>query len=205
MSTAGCRGSLRSWITGAAGLVAAAALGWIAVAALTSPSSDAGPVILTDHHGEAMTLADLEGRYPVVVFGYTYCPDVCPMSLNDVTQALEAFHDAAPQRARNVTPVFITVDPERDDPAAMRDYVSFFHPRTVGLTGSKQAIGRVADEFGVYYQKTKAPDMSDYLVDHTAIIFILGPDGEPIESFPYDIGIDRISAEMDKHVDYVDY
>jgi protein SCO1/2 len=131
-----------------------------------------GPFSLVDHTGRAVTEADFAGRFLLVYFGFTYCPDVCPTELGTIAAALDALED---QGAR-VTPVLITVDPERDTPEALADYVSRFHPRMVGLTGTPQQIAAVARAYRVFYAKVNRPEMTQYLVDHSSFIYLVGPD-----------------------------
>jgi protein SCO1/2 len=112
-----------------------------------------GPFELTDATGATVTAQDLHGSYSLVFFGYTHCPDVCPMTLRNVSQALDAVAEAQPAKAKAVQPVFITLDPKRDDVARMRDYVANFHPRLIGLTGDPAAVERAADAYHVAYEK----------------------------------------------------
>jgi protein SCO1/2 len=132
-----------------------------------------GPFRLTDHTGRAVTEADFAGRFMLIYFGFTYCPDVCPTELGTMAAAID---ELGPQGDR-VTPVLITVDPERDTPAALADYVSRFHPRLVGLTGTAEQIAQVARSYRVYYSKVQRPDMTAYLMDHSSFIYLVGPDG----------------------------
>lgn len=131
-----------------------------------------GPFNLVDHTGRAVTEADFAGRFLLVYFGFTYCPDVCPTELGTIAAALDALEE---QGAR-VTPVLITVDPERDTPEALADYVSRFHPRMVGLTGTPQQIAAVARAYRIFYAKVNRPEMTQYLVDHSSFIYLVGPD-----------------------------
>ena len=121
--------------------------------ARTAGQAIGGPFELTDTQGETVTAQDLEGRYSLVFFGYTHCPDVCPMTLRNLSQALDVVGEEQPAKAKRVTPVFITVDPARDDVSRMRDYVANFHPRLVGLTGDKAAIAQAAGAYHVSYKK----------------------------------------------------
>ena len=143
-----------------------------------------GPFALTDQFGKPRTDADFRGHYMLVFFGFTNCPDICPVELQTISDALDQL-DA--QRAANVTPIFITVDPERDTPEALRTYVANFHPRLVALTGSVESIGAVAKAYRVYYAKatgTNAPsDPSAYILDHTAVVYLMGPQGEYVTHF----------------------
>jgi protein SCO1/2 len=132
-----------------------------------------GPFQLTDHTGRAVTEADFAGRFMLVYFGFTYCPDVCPTELGTIAAALDALEEAG----ERVTPVLVTVDPERDTPAALADYVSRFHPRMVGLTGTPEQVAAVARAYRVFYAKVQRPEMSQYLMDHSSFIYLVGPDG----------------------------
>ncbi len=154
-----------------------------------SSSSDSGPSVggpftLVNHKGETVTEKDFLGKYMLVFFGYTYCPDVCPTALSDMAAVLDMLGE---EKAQKVVPVFISVDPARDTPEHLAEYVSFFHPRTVGLTGTEEQIKAVAREYRVYYRKNDPAgnDPQDYLVDHTSIIYLMGPDGKLVTHFSH--------------------
>ncbi len=132
-----------------------------------------GPFTLVNTAGETVTEASFRGRWMLVYFGYTYCPDVCPTELQTMSAALDRLGPLAEQ----VVPVFITVDPERDTPAALAEYVKLFDERMLGLTGSKEQIAAAAKSYRVYYARAKAKDMTDYLMDHSSFIYLIGPDG----------------------------
>jgi cytochrome oxidase Cu insertion factor (SCO1/SenC/PrrC family) len=132
-----------------------------------------GPFQLVDQTGRAVTEADFAGRFMLVYFGFTYCPDVCPTELGAMVAALDELGDAAAR----VTPIFITVDPDRDTPEAMADYVARFDPRLVGLTGTPEQIAAAARAYRVFYAKVQRPEMTQYLVDHSSFIYLVGPDG----------------------------
>ena len=112
-----------------------------------------GPFALTDQDGKAVTDASFAGKYRIVYFGYTFCPDVCPLDAQNIGAALKLLEKTDPTLARNIVPIVITVDPARDTPAVMKQFVSAFHPRMVGLTGSPEEIARVAKEYGVYFKR----------------------------------------------------
>jgi protein SCO1/2 len=131
-----------------------------------------GPFQLVDHTGRTVTEADFAGRFALLYFGYTYCPDVCPTELGTVAAAMDLLGD----QADRVTPVLVTIDPERDTPAGLADYVSRFHPRRVGLTGTPEQVAAAARAYRVYYAKVNRPDMSQYLMDHSSFIYLVGPD-----------------------------
>jgi len=151
--------------------------------------SEAAPTIgggfaLTDQFGKPRTDADFRGQYMLVFFGFTNCPDICPIELQTMSEALDQL-DA--KDAAKVTPIFITVDPARDTPEALRAYAGNFHPRLVALTGTADAIGSVAKAYRVYYARatgTTAPnDPSAYILDHTAVVYLMGPNGEFVTHF----------------------
>jgi protein SCO1/2 len=126
----------------------------------TASRAIGGAFELTDTQGDTVTAQDLRGGYSLVFFGYTHCPDVCPMTLQNMSQALDVVGEAQPGKAEQVTPVFITVDPARDDVARMRDYVANFHPRLIGLTGDAAAIRQAAEAYHVSYKKVDPEDVA---------------------------------------------
>ena len=140
-----------------------------------------GPFSLTDHNGRAVTDADFRGKYMLVFFGYTYCPDVCPTELQVMTYAV----DSMGSKGERINPIFISIDPERDTPEILRAYVENFSPRLVGLTGSPEQIAAVAKAYRAYYKKSGNTDTSDYLMDHSSIIYLMGPDGLFLKHFTY--------------------
>ncbi len=149
-----------------------------------------GPFTLLDSAGVTRTNADFPGQYLLVFFGYTFCPDVCPITLQTVGSAL----DRLGKQAEKVTPIFITVDPERDTPERMGKYVSSFHPRLVGLSGSNEQIAAVAKAYRVYYAKSGEDE--DYLLDHSAILFFMSPDGRYLTHFRSDDSAEKMAAGM---------
>ncbi|MEZ5933649.1 MAG: SCO family protein [Alphaproteobacteria bacterium] len=140
-----------------------------------------GPFALTDNHGQKVTEASYAGRYMLIYFGYTYCPDICPLGL----QNMMAAYDALPADMREqVVPIFITVDPERDTVEAMADYVGLFSPSLVGLTGTTKETDAAAKAYRVYHATVKDEATSaNYLVDHSAFFYLMGPDGRYVSHF----------------------
>ena len=134
---------------------------------------------LTDHHGRAVTEADFRGKYLLVYFGYTFCPDVCPTTLSTIVDAMGLLGE----RADALVPVLITIDPERDTVAALADYVGAFDSRIVGLSGTPKQIAAAARPFQVYYERNGTG--ADYTMDHSAFTYLLGPDGRRLEAFPH--------------------
>jgi protein SCO1/2 len=133
-----------------------------------------GPFQLVDEQGRSTTDRDVSGRFMLVYFGYTFCPDVCPTELGVMSAALDAL---PPTAAERVVPVFITIDPQRDTPAHLAGYVTGFHPRMKGLTGTAEQIADVARRYRVYYARTQRPEITEYLMDHSSFIYLVGPDG----------------------------
>jgi protein SCO1 len=160
-----------------------------------------GPFTLTSHEGKRVTDRDFAGRYRLVYFGYSYCPDVCPVDLQTISAGLRAFESEDRERAEKVQPIFITVDPRRDTVEALSRYVDAFHPRLIALTGSEAEIARTARAYAIPYQAQQpASPGGEYLVDHMRIAVLYGPQGEPIAIIPHDKGPAGVSAELDKWV-----
>lgn len=133
-----------------------------------------GAFRLTDHTGRAVTEADFAGRFLLVYFGFTWCPDVCPTELGIMASAMD---ELGAEEGR-VTPVFITIDPERDSVAQIADYVERFHPRMIGLTGTQEQISEVARRYRVFYARVAPREAGgEYLMDHSSFIYLVGPDG----------------------------
>jgi protein SCO1/2 len=149
-----------------------------------------GPFSLVDQTGRAVTERDYAGRWLLVYFGYTYCPDVCPTELGTIAAAIDAMGPAG----ERVTPVFITVDPERDTPEALADYVARFHPRMVGLTGSAEQVAEAARRYRVYYARARSADATEYLMDHSSFIYMVGPDGRVRSLFRGGVTPETIAA-----------
>ena len=143
-----------------------------------------GPFKLVDQTGKTVTDQDFRGRYMLVFFGFTHCPDICPAELQVMSESLESLGAKSDQ----VLPVFITLDPERDTPDVVGNYVKNFGPRFVGLTGSPEAIAEAAKAYRVTFSKfvpDGQEDNQNYTIDHVAIAYLMGPDGKYVEHFPY--------------------
>ena len=144
------------------------------------------PFTLTDQDGKKVRWDDFKGQYRLVYFGYSYCPDVCPLDLQRIMQGFAKFEKDKPALAAKVQPVFISVDPERDTPAVLKTYVAAFHPRLIGLTGTADEIAKVAKDFVVLYNKEETKGASGYLVSHSRTPYLFGPDGAPVALVPVD-------------------
>ena len=139
--------------------------------------------LLMDNRGRAVTDQDFPGRFQLISFGYTFCPDICPTTLAEMALIMNKL---GKQSAR-LQPLFVTVDPERDKPDVLRRYTAFFHPSIIGLSGSPELVRRVADNFKVRYEKHWEPGAAKdkYTVDHSAGMYLLGPDGRFLAKFAY--------------------
>ena len=160
-----------------------------------------GPFILTDQSGTTRSEADLKGRYALIYFGYTYCPDICPTSLSVMTQALDRLEESEPGKAAAVLPVFITVDPERDTVEALASYASHFHPRLLALTGTPEQADTAAKAYRIYYQKVEQDSSTEYLMDHSSILYLMGPDGSYLTHFTHNSNPEDIAEALSATVD----
>lgn len=159
-----------------------------------------GPFVLTDSTGKVVRDTDFAGKWRIMYFGYTYCPDVCPVDVQNIAAGVKAFEDESPELGAKVVPIFVTVDPDRDTPAVVGKFVSAFHPRMVGLTGSAQAIADAARAYGVTYAKQQSPGASEYLMDHSRTAILMDPKGQPVALLPQDEGGPAVAAELTKWV-----
>jgi protein SCO1/2 len=159
-----------------------------------------GPFALTDQNGRRVTDRDFAGKYRLVYFGFTFCPDVCPVDMATLAGGLRRFERSAPERAARVQPIFITVDPARDTPPVLRQFVSAFHPRFIGLTGSEAEIAQVARRYRIFYDRGAA-NQGGYNVNHSQMAVLYGPEGEPIAIVPHDKGPEGVAAELERWVE----
>lgn len=143
-----------------------------------------GAFALTDPQGRTVRDTDFAGRYRLVYFGYTYCPDVCPVDMQRLAAAYRLLEKLDSEQAARLQPIFITIDPERDTPQVVGQFVAAFHPKFIGLTGSATDIAAVAKRYRVYYGKDEAKDGVPYRVDHSRITVLYGPKGEPVARIP---------------------
>ena len=156
-----------------------------------------GPFNLISHEGKEISNNDFPGQYLLVYFGYSYCPDICPTDLQKITRAMEILG----AKAKQVQPLFITIDPERDGVTQMKSYVDHFHPKLVGLTGRTQQIKSVTKAYKVYAKKVVDDNSrADYLMDHTALTYLMGPNGEFIKHFAYGTGPEKMAADISKEL-----
>ena len=155
-----------------------------------------GPFTLTDHKGNKVSDTDLRGRLMLIYFGYTLCPDVCPLSLQLMAEGI----DALGADGEDVQPMFISVDPERDTAEVMSDYVTHFHKRLLGLTGSPEEVKPVLKAYRVYVSKQEETDPGEYLVNHSSIFYLMGRDGKFIAHFADQVRPEALAAAIRKHL-----
>ena len=167
-------------------------------ATTAGPIQVGGPFELTAHTGETVTETSFGGKLLLVFFGYTFCPDICPTTLNTVALAL----DELGAEAASVQPLFITVDPARDTPSVLADYVTVFHPSVLGLAGTPEQTAEVAKAYRAYYAKVESEDADpeDYLMDHSVMMYLMGPDGRLLTLFSHTASPQEIAAGIRKHL-----
>jgi len=154
-----------------------------------------GPFALTDQTGNKRSDSEFRGKLMIVYFGYTFCPDVCPADLMAITQALDALGPAAD----GIQPIFITVDPERDD-KLLGDYVATFHRSLIGLTGSVEEIRKVANAYKAYFVKVPGEREGEYSIDHAGVIYLMGRNGEYLGFMPPQTNADRLTEVLRKYL-----
>jgi len=150
-----------------------------------------GSFNLTNHQNKSVTEKDFLGKYMLVYFGYTYCPDVCPTDLQIMSAALRMIDPAI---AKDITPVFVSIDPERDTVDLMAEYIKHFHKNLVGLTGTVDQIKEIKSKYRVY--SAKSDDTADYLVDHTAYTYLMDKDGRLLKHFNHALPPERMAAQI---------
>jgi len=183
------------------GLLIAAGIAWWQVQHATrqvetTAAQVGGPFQLTEHTGRAVTDADYRGKYLLIYFGYTYCPDVCPTELSTMTAAL----DRLGPLAERIQPMLISIDPARDTPEHLAEYVPLFHPRLIGLTGTPEQTAAVARAYRVYAAKAPGSGGEDYLMDHSSFVYLMGTDGAFMAVFPGGTSPDKMAADIRKRI-----
>ena len=165
------------------------------VSKVAQPAAIGGPFQLTDQHGKAVTDKNLKGKPTLIFFGYTHCPDVCPTSLFEISEVLRAMG----RDADKVNAIFISVDPERDTPAAMKDYLSSFDPHLEGLSGDPAETAKVITSYRVYAKKVPTKD-GDYTMDHTALIYLMDRDGRFVSPFNLKRTPEEAAVELKRYL-----
>ncbi len=152
-----------------------------------------GPFSLTNHLGQKITEKDFDKTYRLMYFGFTFCPAICPTELSKITAALNSMDK---ELAAQVTPIFVTVDPERDTVEKLKPYVEMFHPSLVGLTGTPDEIKDMLKTFKVYAAKVDDPALSEYTMDHSSFIYFIAPDGRLFHIFKMEDKADIMASVM---------
>lgn len=158
-----------------------------------APAVTAGGDFTLQSADGPVSLKDYRGKVVLLMFGYTYCPDICPTALATAAAAMNLLK---PEEAGGVAALFVSVDPERDTPAHLKDYVAFFHSGMVGVTGSPAEVAAVAKQYGVYYAKHQTGTGSGYVVDHSAETYLIGPDGGLLGRIPHAAPPQQVAAEI---------
>ncbi|MDA8232989.1 MAG: SCO family protein [Magnetospirillum sp.] len=154
-----------------------------------------GPFTLVDGDGRTVTDSDFRGRFMLVYFGYTFCPDVCPTTLGIIASALDKL---TPEQRQRIAPLFITVDPERDTPKVVKDYAASFYPGMIGLTGTPEQVTAAEKAYKVYAAKARPTSDGIYTVDHSSIIYLMGTDGRFLAHFAHGATADQIADGLRK-------
>lgn len=163
-----------------------------------------GPFSLSNHKGEAVTEKNFEGQYKLIYFGFTYCPAICPTELQKVSRVMKALEKDQPELATKLQPLFITVDPQRDTVKVMKDYISLFHPKIIGLTGTQPQINFVTKAYRIFARKVEDPDSDnpaeDYTMDHSSYLYLMGPDNKILGLYRMDDDADYIYDDLVKRI-----
>lgn len=159
-----------------------------------------GPFELVNKDGETVRWSDFDGRYRMVYFGFTFCPDICPTDTQRMMQGHRIFAEKSPELAAKIAPIFISVDPERDTPQVVGEFAAAFSPDLIGLTGTPEQVKQAANNFRVFYSRGETTPGGGYLVDHSNIVYLFGPKGEPLATLPTDQGAEAVAAELAKWV-----
>lgn len=162
-------------------------------------ASIGGPFTLTDKDGRTVRWNDFAGKYRIVYFGYTFCPDACPMDVQAMMKGFAKFEQAKPGLAKEVQPIFISIDPARDTPKVVGEFAAAFSPRLIGLTGTDQQVAEAAKAFAAYYAKGKESG-GGYLMDHSRAAYLMDRDGKPLAMLSVDKSPDAVAAELGKWV-----
>jgi protein SCO1/2 len=191
------------------------AAGWLIAASIlttacspSAPQSEApladsrlgGDFTLVDKAGKPVRYADFAGKWRALYFGYTFCPDVCPLDVQHLMQGYHAFARAHPDRAARIAPLFISIDPARDTPQAVGQFAGAFGPELIGLTGTPDQVAVAAKAFAVFYQKRPGTNPGTYLMDHSRAAYLMDADGKPIALLPVDESGKAVAAELEKWV-----
>jgi protein SCO1/2 len=195
-----------SLIITSAGLVVLLAM---LIVALMAPAEEpaarvnvGGDFTLVDQNGITRTQADFADKYTLIYFGFTYCPDVCPTALDVMGRAMEIVAQTAPDKAATIQPLFISVDPARDTVEALADYVTYFHPRLIGLTGSPAQIKQALQKYKVYAARVATPEegADSYTMDHSSLFYLMDQQNRFVHHFDHTKAPEDMAADLLKFV-----
>ena len=161
-------------------------------------ASIGGDFALVDKAGNSVRFHDFAGQYRIVYFGYTFCPDACPLDVQKMMQGYTKFAKAEPKVAARVQPLFVSIDPARDTPAAVGEFAASFSPRLIGLTGSEAQVAAAAKMFKTYYARGALTTDGGYLMDHSRIAYLMDPVGKPLALLPIDKSADAVAESLSK-------
>jgi protein SCO1 len=159
-----------------------------------------GPFTLTSENGQPVKSSSFDGKYRLIYFGYTFCPDVCPMDTQLLMKGYQLFAKQDAARAAEIVPLFITLDPARDTPAVLKEWTDAFDPHLIGLTGTPAQIDAVAKQFAIFFSRNKPDADGAYLVDHARMALLMGKKGEPVALITQDKDAQTVAAELDRWV-----
>ena len=168
---------------------------WLGGAENTSPAVG-GPFTLTDQNGAMRSDGDFRGKVMLIYFGYTYCPDACPTTLQAISHTLDMIGD----QASKVQPIFISVDPARDTPDQLKSYAANFHPGILYLTGAPETLKQVESEYHIYVAKVPQAGSDDYLIDHSSIIYVMGTNGRYLAAMPAGLPPKVMAATLQRYL-----
>ena len=179
-------------------LIACSPGGEEAVAPPLQGASIGGDFALIDKTAKLVRFHDFAGKYRIVYFGFTFCPDACPLDVQKLMQGYAKFAKAEPEVAARVQPLFVSIDPARDTPAAVGEFAAAFSPRLIGLTGSVAQVSEAAKMFKAYYSKGEPTKDGGYLMDHSRIAYLMDPAGKPLALLPIDQSADAVAESLAK-------
>ena len=161
-------------------------------------ASIGGDFSLVDKASKPVRFHDFAGKYRIVYFGYTFCPDACPLDVQKMMQGYARFAKAEPDVAARVQPLFVSIDPARDTPAAVGEFAAAFSPKLIGLTGSEAQVAEASKMFKGFYSKGEPTKDGGYLMDHARIAYLMDPEGKPLAILPIDEGADAVAESLAK-------
>lgn len=159
-----------------------------------------GDFTLTGEDGKPVSWKDFDGQYRTIYFGYTFCPDICPVDVQRAMAGLQLFEKSSPELAAKIQPLFVGVDTARDTPQVLTEFTDNFHPRLIGLTGDERTLTEVAGKYAASFSRGEAAPGGGYLVNHTNVTLLFDPNGKPLATLPTDQGPEAVAAELEKWV-----